>query len=181
MCHIIQIKRWGYPCNKPWSFQGGVLSPEKVRVSEWVSEWVSQQCHFPLEAEWPVVVRPLLSSKRRPHFKTHRSLEGTKFWRDPIPRITVLTRASSNLLDWTVLYWTWLSGRRRPSWHGSQEYENIGSMSDMRDNRQPAWTGAIEHGSWGIYIVRSRYQVTSGEDVGDNNRLRRLRAYYSEL
>jgi hypothetical protein len=31
-----------------------------------------------VEGEWPVVMRPLLSSKRRPHFKTHKSLGKNK-------------------------------------------------------------------------------------------------------
>jgi hypothetical protein len=43
---------------------------EMRSISEWVSEWV--------EGEWPVVVRPILLSKRRFHFKTHKSLEKKK-------------------------------------------------------------------------------------------------------
>jgi hypothetical protein len=36
--------------------------------------------HSSVEGEWPVVVRPLLSSKRRPHLKTRRSFWRTKIW-----------------------------------------------------------------------------------------------------
>jgi hypothetical protein len=43
----------------------------------WVSVSQSQQNHSPVEGEWPLVVRPLLSSKRRPHFKTLQVLERT--------------------------------------------------------------------------------------------------------
>jgi hypothetical protein len=51
-------------------------------VSEWVSENESQQSNSPVEGEWPAVVRHLLSSKRRPHLKTCKSLERTKIlWR----------------------------------------------------------------------------------------------------
>jgi hypothetical protein len=37
-----------------------------------MSEGESQQIHFPAEGEVTVVVRPLLSSKRRPHLKTRK-------------------------------------------------------------------------------------------------------------
>jgi hypothetical protein len=51
-------------------------------VSEWVCEWVNeserQQSLSPIEEEWPAIVRPLLSSKKRPHFKTRKSLERIK-------------------------------------------------------------------------------------------------------
>jgi hypothetical protein len=43
---------------------------------EWVTE--SQQSHSQVEGKWSVVVKPRLSSKRRPHFKTCKSLERTK-------------------------------------------------------------------------------------------------------
>jgi hypothetical protein len=68
-----------------------------------VTESESQHSHSPVEGEWPVVVTPLLSSKKRPHFKTNKSLETTKIWSwvPPGPEIkNVLTRTRSNLLDW---------------------------------------------------------------------------------
>lgn len=47
-----------------------------------------------------LAVRPLLSSKRRPHFK-HRGLERTKIWLFVLkPRLTVLAKSSSNLPNW---------------------------------------------------------------------------------
>jgi hypothetical protein len=39
--------------------------------------------------------------------------------------------------------------------------------SKLRDRRQPARTGAVEHGSWGSYDVESRNQATTGEDTAD--------------
>jgi hypothetical protein len=63
-----------------------------------VTEYESQESHSGVEREWPVAVRPFLSPKRVPHFKTRRSLRRTKIWSwGPIPRTTVLTRANSNL------------------------------------------------------------------------------------
>jgi hypothetical protein len=45
-----------------------------------------------------VLVRPLLSSKRRPHFKTRKILKRTEIWSWlQIPRFTVLARPRSNL------------------------------------------------------------------------------------
>jgi hypothetical protein len=43
-------------------------------------------------------------------------------------------------------------------------------------NRQPARSGAAEHGSWRTYIVRSRNLATAGEDE-----LRRISVCYTEL
>jgi hypothetical protein len=34
-------------------------------------------------------------------------------------------------------------------------------------NHQSARTGAVEHGSWGIYGTGSHYQVMTGEDMED--------------
>jgi hypothetical protein len=74
---------------------------ERVRVNDWASD--NQQSHSPVEGEWQVVVRPLLSSNRRPHFGTHKVWKEQKYghgsqW-GPKPRLTVLARASSSLLD----------------------------------------------------------------------------------
>jgi hypothetical protein len=44
-------------------------------------------------------------------------------------------------------------------------------MSQIRDSGQSASTGAVEHGSRGIYIVGIRYQATTSED-----KVRRLKA-----
>jgi hypothetical protein len=58
---------------------------------------------LPAEGVWPVVVRPLLSLKWRPHFlNTQRSWKekyGHGPRRDSKPIITVLTRTSRNLTD----------------------------------------------------------------------------------
>jgi hypothetical protein len=71
--------------------------------------------HYPVEREWPVVNRTLLSSKRRSHFETRRSLQRTKIlsWvpTKPVPKTTVLARTSSNLLDWTGSQ-SWVMGRK---------------------------------------------------------------------
>jgi hypothetical protein len=64
-----------------------------------VSESDSQQSCSPVEGEWPVVIRPLLSSKRKERKYGHGSQWGPK------PRMPVLARISSNLLDWTRLEW----------------------------------------------------------------------------
>jgi hypothetical protein len=73
----------------------------------WVSErQLGASNHSSLDKEWPVLVRTLLSSKRKPHFKTRKSWERKKNGHGsqagPKPRMTVLARASRNLLDWTV-------------------------------------------------------------------------------
>jgi hypothetical protein len=44
------------------------------------------------------------------------------------------------------------------------------------DGRQPERTGAVEHGSWGIYDVENRYHATTSE----HRRLQRLSAWCSE-
>jgi hypothetical protein len=54
---------------------------------DWLSEGVWANSHSPVEGEWPIVVRPLLSSKRRPYFIT-RGPNGTRspeqlLWRGP--------------------------------------------------------------------------------------------------
>jgi hypothetical protein len=36
--------------------------------------------HFPVEGDYQVADRPLLSSKRRPHFDTHKILQQTNIW-----------------------------------------------------------------------------------------------------
>jgi hypothetical protein len=43
----------------------------------------------PVEGEWPVIIRPLLSLKRRPHFKTRKSI-GNKWSWDPKQGLIVL-------------------------------------------------------------------------------------------
>jgi hypothetical protein len=48
------------------------------RERERERERESQQNYSPVEGKRPVVVRPLLSSKRNPHFKTYKSLEIAK-------------------------------------------------------------------------------------------------------
>jgi hypothetical protein len=66
------------------------------RVSQWMTVWASS--HSPVDWDWPIVVRPLLLSKRRPHFKTRKSLKRTQIWsRVPKQTLNVLARASSNL------------------------------------------------------------------------------------
>lgn len=45
-----------------------------ARVIKWVGEGVRASSHSAEEREWPVVVRPLLLSKKRPHYKAHESL-----------------------------------------------------------------------------------------------------------
>jgi hypothetical protein len=65
-----------------WGPHQGYVSEGQQRfglksVSEW--EWESQQS-LPSIREWPAEVRPLLSSKRRPNFKTCKSLKWTKIW-----------------------------------------------------------------------------------------------------
>jgi hypothetical protein len=54
----------------PKCFKQDNRRKQRTALSE---EWLS-------ESEWPVVVRPLLSSKRKPHFKTRKSRERTKMW-----------------------------------------------------------------------------------------------------
>jgi hypothetical protein len=53
----------------------------------------------------PVIVRHLLSLKRISHFKTSKSQERINIFhgsqRGRKPRMTVLARATKNLLDWT--------------------------------------------------------------------------------
>jgi aspartokinase len=53
----------------------------------------------------PILDRPLLSLKRRPHFKTRKSRERINiihgFQGGQKSRTTVLARATRNLLDWT--------------------------------------------------------------------------------
>jgi hypothetical protein len=74
---------------------------------EWVSEGESQQSHSPVEGEWPVVVRPLLSSKRRPQLKTRKSLERTKVWSSvPTRRLTKNDCAGEGQQQFTALDWT---------------------------------------------------------------------------
>jgi hypothetical protein len=77
--------------------------------------WRGQQ---QFSSQWPVVVTPLPSSKRRLYFKTRKSLEKTKIWswvwRGPKPKTTLLARASSNLLDWTFRNW---KGDTQTDWH----------------------------------------------------------------
>jgi hypothetical protein len=50
----------------------------RVWMSKWVRECESRRSHSPIQGEWPVLFRPLVSSKRRHHFKTRRSWERTK-------------------------------------------------------------------------------------------------------
>jgi hypothetical protein len=45
---------------------------ESVIAGFGMSESERQHSHSPVEGQWPVVVRPLLSSKRRPHFKIRK-------------------------------------------------------------------------------------------------------------
>jgi hypothetical protein len=40
-------------------------------------------------------------------------------------------------------------------------------LVELWERRQPARTGAVEHGTWGIYGTESRYQATAGEDTAD--------------
>jgi hypothetical protein len=89
----------------------GVCVRHGVSQSEWVSEWVTviaNRVTPQSRGERPAADTPLHSSKRRPHFKTRKSLErknhGHGSRRDPKPTMTVLARASSNLLDWTGKY-----------------------------------------------------------------------------
>jgi hypothetical protein len=65
-------------------------SLQMCAVSEDESEWVPAP-GTPAEREWPVVVRPLLSLKRRPRFKIRLEKKKTG--------ITVLARTRSNLTD----------------------------------------------------------------------------------
>jgi hypothetical protein len=51
-------------------------SSQRAVISEWLSKWVKS--HSPVEGEWPVVIRPLLSSKMRSLFKTRQSFGRTK-------------------------------------------------------------------------------------------------------
>jgi hypothetical protein len=53
------------------------MSESEASESE-ASESEIQQCHSPVEGEWPGVVRPLPSLRWRPNFKTRKSLERTK-------------------------------------------------------------------------------------------------------
>jgi hypothetical protein len=46
---------------------------------EWEWDWAQAQS-LPSSGEWPVLVRPLLSSKKRPHFKTCKILKRIKIW-----------------------------------------------------------------------------------------------------
>jgi hypothetical protein len=72
-----------------------------MTASEWLSEWEWEPAEsLPSRGG---VTRPLISLKRRPHFKPRKSLERRKIWPwVPIPRTTVLARASSSLLEWTI-------------------------------------------------------------------------------
>jgi hypothetical protein len=47
------------------------------------------------EGEWWMIVRPILSSKRRRSFETCKRWERTKIW--PKPRLTVLTRTNRHI------------------------------------------------------------------------------------
>jgi hypothetical protein len=58
------------------------------------------RCHFPVEGEWQVVVRPLLCRRGGPISK-HIEIWKEKYI--PLLRMIVLTRASSNLLDWNLV------------------------------------------------------------------------------
>jgi hypothetical protein len=61
-------------------FKGIIFTIVKLRwvIWKWMSEceWASRVT--PSRGEWPVVDRPLLSSKRRPHLKTRKSLGKNK-------------------------------------------------------------------------------------------------------
>jgi hypothetical protein len=85
----------GHKAARAWSW------PFTVRVIEWAR--VRASSHSPLEGEWPVVVKPILSSKKRPRFKTRKHLERTKKCgrgsRQGLnPRKNLMARTSSNLL-----------------------------------------------------------------------------------
>jgi hypothetical protein len=109
--------------------EGGGREDERERESKKESAWVggseSQQSHSPVEGEWPVVVRPLLSSKRRSHFETYKSLGKNKNMAVGPDEVRNQER-----LCWrgpTAIYWTGLSlaeamfnewwVRRNSSWH----------------------------------------------------------------
>jgi hypothetical protein len=75
--------------------------------------------------------QPLLSLDRRPHFETHkRSWNEHKldhgFRRVSKPRMTVLARTSSNLLDWTV---------DRQELHNSQSRQTVKYGYESRGTR----------------------------------------------
>jgi hypothetical protein len=60
-------------------------------------------------SEWSVVLRPLLSSKRRPHFKTRKSLKRTKIWswvpKGPNTKNNCAGEGrQQNLLDWRRIH-----------------------------------------------------------------------------
>jgi hypothetical protein len=68
-------------------------------------DWIVVAVWVRVEERWPVVVRPFLSLKRWPHFKTRKSLEKTKLWSryptGPETKNGCAGDTSSNLLDWT--------------------------------------------------------------------------------
>jgi hypothetical protein len=80
-----------------------------VYKKEPASEWLPTRVK--VEGESPVVVKPLLRSKRSPHFKRSISLEkekryGRGFWQDPKPRIKVPWKDISTLPNTTNSFWT---------------------------------------------------------------------------
>jgi hypothetical protein len=97
LIYILLFCAWSRVISRP------VSKPNQWKeVSDWLSE--SDQSHSPIEEEWPVIVTPLHSSKRRPHFRTQKPYNhGSQ--RCPKLQLTVLTRTNRNLLDWARLYY----------------------------------------------------------------------------
>jgi hypothetical protein len=81
-----------------------LLTPWSEWVREGVREWAPAGS-LPSRGGVTSSGQTLLSSKWRPHFKTGKNLGKNKnmamFRRDPRPRMTVLVRIISNLLNWT--------------------------------------------------------------------------------
>jgi hypothetical protein len=76
-----------------------------LRMTEWASD--SQLSHCPVEGERPAAVRPLLSSKRRPHFKTSKNVERRQIWSwVPTGSKTKNNCASDGQQQFTRLDWT---------------------------------------------------------------------------
>jgi hypothetical protein len=66
----------------------------------------ASRVHSLVEAEWPLVIRPLFAPKKRTHFKTRKVCKQQKYdhcsIRGPKSRTTVLMRAYTNSLDWNL-------------------------------------------------------------------------------
>jgi hypothetical protein len=115
----------------PWSWNpDGCLAPRQTgrltagrNITLILTLSLTWESDSAVEGEWPLVVRPLLFSKRRPHFKTHKNLE-RKIWSwVPTGPKTKKDCTREGQQQFTRPDWTWESVNeksRRLVWDGRQ-------------------------------------------------------------